>query len=301
MVVGHPEDLRDRKHPHVIPGESDADRALAERPSVSIRLRIAVIMGLSFLLTAGITVAWVFSVQELGTSQQLLEHANRYLFELEQARRYEKNFLLYGTGLDEALTHVEAAHRQLLGVRGDLSGQEGVSTYARITDDLSRYEEALEHLSTVRANGGTEGEHAALEKAVRQTGAAVVEDATALMDAERLRMHTLIHTSKVAALAGLVVVLLVLLLLADNLSRQIVAPLGRFVNHTQRIAAGDYSPILPYRRFKDEFSDLALAINKMPRSRTTRSRSPGRAGWRRWAPSPRAWPTSSTTPSTTSA
>jgi hypothetical protein len=61
------------------PAKSAADRALAERPRVSIRFRIAVIMTLSFLLTAGITVAWVVSVQEFGMSQQLLEHVNRYL------------------------------------------------------------------------------------------------------------------------------------------------------------------------------------------------------------------------------
>jgi two-component system NtrC family sensor kinase len=35
------------------------------------------------------------------------------------------------------------------------------------------------------------------------------------------------------------------------------------MTYTQRIAAGDFSPIVPARRFKDEFSELAVAVNRM--------------------------------------
>ena len=245
--------------------ESAADRALAERPSVSIRLRIGVIMALSFLLTAGITVAWVVSVQELGASQQLLERVNRYVFELEQARRFEKNYLLYQTNLDDAVAHVEAAHRLLASTRDDVDEHEGAVTYAQVEGNLKKYESALEGLSAASGSRNARGpeDRAALEHDLRRTGARAVEDASALMDSERLRMHTLVRSSKIAALAGLIVVLMVLSLLASNLARQILQPLGRFVTYTQRIAGGDYSPILPVRRFKDEFSDLALAINRM--------------------------------------
>jgi signal transduction histidine kinase len=39
--------------------------------------------------------------------------------------------------------------------------------------------------------------------------------------------------------------------------------LRRFAGYTERIAAGDFSPILPARRYRDEFSRLAVAINRM--------------------------------------
>ena len=44
---------------------------------------------------------------------------------------------------------------------------------------------------------------------------------------------------------------------------RIVAPLGRFHRYTARIAAGDYSLISPARKYRDEFSQLAVAINRM--------------------------------------
>jgi two-component system NtrC family sensor kinase len=45
--------------------------------------------------------------------------------------------------------------------------------------------------------------------------------------------------------------------------RAIIAPLGRFHRYTARIAAGDYSLIVPARKYRDEFSQLAVAINRM--------------------------------------
>jgi signal transduction histidine kinase len=47
------------------------------------------------------------------------------------------------------------------------------------------------------------------------------------------------------------------------LARQLLAPLGRMVNATERVAKGDFTPLRPARRYRDEFTGLALAINHM--------------------------------------
>lgn len=245
--------------------ESAADRALTERPSITIRLRIGIGIAVCFLLTAGVTIAWMVSVQEIGTSQQFLERANRYSFELEQARRFEKNFLLYGTNLQDALSNVEAAHRLLVDLRAEVREVVGARSYEEIEGNLLEYSRILMTLAA-----GGEGatptqrpDRAKLEYGLRTSGARAIEDATSLTDRERLRMHSLINTTKVAAIAGLVVVLLLLAYIGNNLTREILKPLGRFVHYTRRIAAGDHSPILPARRYKDEFTAVALAMNRM--------------------------------------
>ncbi|MBN1609496.1 MAG: HAMP domain-containing protein, partial [Polyangiaceae bacterium] len=51
--------------------------------------------------------------------------------------------------------------------------------------------------------------------------------------------------------------------LASFLVRQTIGPLGRLVDATQRIAGGDLSPIMPARRYRDEFTELPLGINHM--------------------------------------
>ena len=41
------------------------------------------------------------------------------------------------------------------------------------------------------------------------------------------------------------------------------APIRRFAGYTGRIAGGDFSFIPPARRYRDEFTDLAVAVNQM--------------------------------------
>jgi signal transduction histidine kinase len=50
------------------------------------------------------------------------------------------------------------------------------------------------------------------------------------------------------------------------LARHILRTLNRFIGYTERIASGDLTPVLPARRFRDEFSTLAVYINRMVRA-----------------------------------
>ncbi|HLI63248.1 MAG TPA: hypothetical protein VKV05_07595, partial [Terriglobales bacterium] len=96
---------------------ADAERALSDRPSFSMSLRIGMSMLLCFLLVVGVVLAALALVSRVGNLQEFLDKMSAYTIEVEQARRYEKNYLLYGTGLDEALNQVQAAHQQLRGAK----------------------------------------------------------------------------------------------------------------------------------------------------------------------------------------
>ncbi|MEW5763501.1 MAG: sensor histidine kinase [Acidobacteriota bacterium] len=47
--------------------------------------------------------------------------------------------------------------------------------------------------------------------------------------------------------------------------RALMGPIRRFESYTSRVARGDFSPIGPTRWYRDEFTDLALAVNSMLR------------------------------------
>jgi two-component system NtrC family sensor kinase len=183
------------------PDFGEFDRALKERPSISIRLRIAVSMGICFALTAVVTVAWMISVREVARSQDILERGNRYAFELEQARRYEKNFLLYGASMDDALVHVDAAHRLLVDTMNDARRGDGFKDLDAVEKNLLAYGSYLEQLDAARqaANDGKPLDVGETERELRRTGARAVEDASALTYEQRLHMHTMIRTSEVVA------------------------------------------------------------------------------------------------------
>jgi two-component system, NtrC family, sensor kinase len=80
---------------------------------------------------------------------------------------------------------------------------------------------------------------------------------------ERRAMEEILRSASIGALAFLICMLLLTVVLADHLARHVIRPIGRFVSYVGRIADGDFSPIRPARSYKDEFSTLAVAINRM--------------------------------------
>lgn len=84
-----------------------------------------------------------------------------------------------------------------------------------------------------------------------------------LVDQERKQVEEITRLSRQLPLAFLIIFLGVVVYLTNFLAKQIVQPLNRFVDYTMRIAKGDYTPITAAKRYKDEFSRLAMAINWM--------------------------------------
>jgi len=244
---------------------ANVEHALADRPNISMSLRISLSMLLCFLLVVAVVVASMFLVSKVGTLQEFLDKVSSYALAVENARRYEKNYLLYGTGLDEALTQVQAAHSQLRGMKGSMVDLTGPQVFERMEDNLEQYGRLLERLAELarQPSADTQSERTEVERDLRRHGAQLIADATDLLDRERLRLRTAIRTSWTVAASSLLFIMLAMAIATYLLTRQVGDPLRRFVGYTERIAAGDFSPIRPARGYRDEFSRLAVAINRM--------------------------------------
>ncbi len=242
---------------------AEAERALSERPNISMTLRIGLSMLLCFLLVVGVVLAALILISHVGKQQEFLDKVNGYALEVEQARRYEKNYLLYGNGLDEALTQVQAAHQQLRSTRDGMVEQAGAQVFERMENNLEQYGRLLEQLGAIGKEPTAENRRAEIERELRRQGFQLIADATDLIDRERLRLHTAIHTSWIMAGGSLLFIMLTMVAVTFMLTHQVGDPLRRFVGYTERIADGDFSPIMPKRRYRDEFSRLAVAINRM--------------------------------------
>ncbi len=88
-----------------------ADRSLQQRPTFSVRTRLLLAFSLFFLLPLAITIWTMNALQEIQQKILFLEVADDYEVEIQQARRFEKNFLLYGTNLADAREHAFNAQR----------------------------------------------------------------------------------------------------------------------------------------------------------------------------------------------
>jgi len=238
-----------------------ADFALAHRPSLSIRTRIALAFLACFIVIGGVTLASSLTLRRIGQKLYFLGVADQYTSHIQQARRYEKNYLLYGTDLASAQEHARLARVTLSGAPSEIERVIGRRTFASLLRHFERYEQLLARLGEVperrtAAPGATERE-------LREHGSEMVALALRVAEEEQKSVRRMLSLSQQMPLAALAVLLVLIGYVTQFLARQILTPLGRMVNATRRIADGDFSPIQPARRYRDEFTELALAINRM--------------------------------------
>ena len=238
-----------------------ADYALLHRPTFSVRKKIALSFLLCFVVIGAVTLASSVILQRIEKRLYFLELADIYTSHIQQARRYEKNYFLYRTGLPSAREHVTVARDTLSGAAEHIRQIIGTGTYREMVVHLERYEQLLERLQGRRESSPRDD--SAVEAELRTHGAQMVEVALRVAEAERQRVRNLLRLSKQMPVAALVLLLALIFYVVHFLTRQIVAPLGRMVDYARRIAEGDFSPIFPSRRYRDEFTEVVRAMNQM--------------------------------------
>jgi signal transduction histidine kinase len=243
----------------------EAQRALLARPEVSIRARLSFSLLFWFLLTVGLSTASIVTLSSIGGKLTFTEALERYTFEIQQARRFEKNYFLYRTNLPEALEHVHTAQAILEQEEANISAIIGTSEHEGVLLNLQRYEALLARLQTLDQEGvsPTSSEYQGIENGLREHGALMVTEAENLVNRERRAVTSMLSISSKIPVAFIVVLVGVIAYLAVLIRQQVLAPLARMMRTTERIADGDFTPIKPVRKYHDEFSHLAIALNHM--------------------------------------
>jgi hypothetical protein len=132
-----------------------AEKAMVpdDRRRISIRFRIASGFLICFFMALSITLVSLYVLIRLQTKVQFLEVADNLMLELQQARRFEKNFFLYGTNLDDALDHVNTALKFLQVNALQLKEVVGKKNLANILEQIRTYENLLQRLQDSVSSG----------------------------------------------------------------------------------------------------------------------------------------------------
>lgn len=246
---------------------SSVERAFLKRPSFGIRARLALGF-LSFIVFAiAVTVgAWIM-LSRLERRLRFLEVADRYTMEIQQARRFEKNYFLYGGNLQDVQEHIANARSLLVAVAPDAAEVLASTDLDKMRAHLSRYEALIAALVARNgARGPTDGQgRPAIEAELRDHGSQMVAFALELAEKERGSVNATLALFKRLPVAFLAFLLVFSVVVANFLARQIVGPLSRLMATTQRIARGDFTPLTPLRWYRDEFSTFSIALNTMMR------------------------------------
>jgi len=242
------------------------DKALLERPGFSIRARLALVFLLFFVLSAGTAIGTWVILSRLQTRLQFIEIADQFNNEILQARRFEKNYFLYGTNLEDVLLHIDTADGHLSSSKAEFGAIVGLASLERLEAHLRLYRGLIVQLRSIEGPDSEEGasRRAEIEATLRTHGAELVSSALELAQRERNTVRTLLRVSKGVPVALLLGILLLSVYSADFVSRHIIQRLNRLMELTKRIGEGDLS-ISPVRKYRDEFTNLVVALNHMTR------------------------------------
>jgi signal transduction histidine kinase len=184
---------------------------------------------------------------------------------LLEARRYEKNFLLYGDreNVEEALAFLERGKKVYLRLHPDVEGLKGVSYLERLESEMEHYGQLLRELVAEKGEGNpNQRSKDEIETNIRQVGKDLVDLSLRLSDFEHTRVQQIVKSLKAKILVFASILLLLGLFLIVLVSRKIVRPLTVIEKTTQRIAEGDFKP-LPVVQTRDETQSVVEAFNKM--------------------------------------
>ncbi len=253
FLLTHPKDH------HYFDTEDPENVLLRNRPSKSIRAKLTVSFSLFFLLCFAIAGWSYWILSQLENKIYFLEITDNYMVEIQQARRFEKNYLLYSTDLNDALDHLSTADAILHKHSHTIENILGKNHFDKMTVYMSKYHNHLVLLGKAR----NDREREAYVPMLREYGSQMVSFAEEIVKKERDAVDRMLVLAKRVPFFFVAVLVALMIYVVNYFLRQLMSTLKRFMEYTVRIGDGDFSPIAPARKYRDEFTKLAEAFNRM--------------------------------------
>ena len=241
----------------------EAQHALLARPHVSIRLRLVTRLALCLGLCCAFSIAVGGMLGKVRAKLALLEATEELSAGILRARALESEGALTASQGRQILRDVGAAAALLRDASRAVPDAEA-PLYRRLLDRLETYRSLLEaNQALMERNAEGPGLVSPRGKIVREKEMEVGRLLDALIAEERSSAMRTLEVARIAppVLIGLLVALFGAIIY--SIARALDVPIRRFRGYTSRIAAGDFSLISPARTYRDEFTNLALAVNEM--------------------------------------
>lgn len=255
-VYDHMEDIR------------KAQQTLLSRRHFSVRNQIYLGNVLVFLFALIMALVLILNNDQVQKRLKFLEFVNDFSSEIQQARRYEKNYFLYGTNLNDAIENIHLAESIFITESEQFSELLGGQWARReIQTKIGGYKSLLEQLYRQEQQGQKEFHASSFSKEIeiklRGYGKDIQTSAHTMITLEKRTLEKTLRRSRYIHIYFILGLLAFLAMNTFLLVSRIYSTLNRFAAYAKRIASGDFRPILPQRKFRDEFTDLAIAINEM--------------------------------------
>jgi two-component system NtrC family sensor kinase len=231
---------------------------------LSLNIRQKVIVGLTAcILAIGFIGGFSYHyLRAIEFKQHVVQIADDLRDTILETRRYEKNYLLYGSteDLKENQRYTAMALEVLAKIVPEVKNLQVASQTDLFEHELLAYRQLMEQLARAGERGQAEGR--GLEEQLRSRGKVLVDLSEQLVAFERHRILEIIQTLKTQLLFSMAVFLAFMGFFILIVSRKIISPLRVIENTTGRIAQGNFKP-LPVLDTRDETQRVVEAFNRM--------------------------------------
>lgn len=240
-------------------------QALLERPRFTIKARLISIFLAFFLLSAVTSMTAMFMLSKIDLRVEYVFLTDKFTDEIQEARRGEKNYFLYESDLSNVLSHFRNATTLLNQASIELGHVVGREEINDIHQYITKYQELIEELISEEKNPEFKKSRRfeEISTSLRDYGSKILEIAFDISEKERERITTTVTMANRIQIALLIILLPLSIFLASFITRHIISRLNRLMDVTQKFASGDFTPITPTRKYMDEFTHLAIALNNM--------------------------------------
>ncbi|OGP75348.1 MAG: hypothetical protein A2Y80_10535 [Deltaproteobacteria bacterium RBG_13_58_19] len=241
------------------------------RNLLHLNIRQKVIIGLTtgILAIGFIGAISYYYLHRIELKQHVVEIADDLRDNVLEMRRYEKNYLLYGSAddLKENQRYTQQAlevHAKLVPEGKNLKVESQINL---LKQELLAYSKIMTEMALSPRPTGERGHSRnprleELEEQLRGRGKKLVDLAQQLVAFERQRILEIIQTLKTQLVSAIVLFLLFGGFLALIVSYKIIRPLRVIEGTTKRIAQGNFKP-LPVWDTRDETQQVVEAFNRM--------------------------------------
>jgi two-component system, NtrC family, sensor kinase len=241
-----------------------------KKTTYKIRRRV-ISLFLFCLMSVVIFAGFSFQIhRDIGRRLRLLEMTGDMFSNILEARRFEKNFLLYKqpASLAEALSYVERVTETYKTHEGEILRIKRDARDMRFGRTLNSYRDALVKLQSLVGPGGSgpgSPDLSQLEESLRNLGQSLVEITERWDKEERVQIDLLFQRAMYLFFISILVFLALGTLAAFYLAWVLVRPMMQMQQAMERISHGDFSPLPEPEGRSEEFISLFRAFNRMIR------------------------------------
>ncbi len=235
---------------------------------LNIRQKVILVFAASIVVIGLIGGISYHSLRSIEAKQHFAEVANDLREIILEMRRYEKNYLLYGSpeDLKENQRYAQLGLQALEEILPEGQNLKVYSHVTRLKQEFLAYQELMSSLLKHKADQERgQARHqvtAQQEEEMRERGKNLVDLSQYLVTFERQRILEIISYLKTQLLVSMILFVISGVFLTIVVSRKILRPLRVIESTTLRIARGDFRP-LPVLDTRDETQQVVEAFNRM--------------------------------------